>query len=73
MYVHIIYSSVNIQELNSGVPAVENIPNQPGNTTGPLDSLLNFGRSFTNNFQLLKTFSTMGTTGGFFFIKNVHN
>ena len=66
MYVHIIYSSLNIQELNSGVPAVENIPNQPGNTTGPLDSLLNFGRSIANNSQLLKTFSTLGATGGFF-------
>ena len=41
---------------------VGNFPNQ----SGPLDNLLNFGRSIADTSKLLKTFSTLGTTGEIF-------
>ena len=61
--------SVDIQKLKAGAPApaAGSFVNQPGNPTGPLDNLLNFGRSNLNFNHLLKTFSTLGTAGGYIF------
>ena len=64
---------IEIQPLNSGVP-VGNFPNQ----SGPLDNLLNFGRS-KNPSNLLNKFSILGTTGKLFetlrllTIHSIHN
>ena len=57
---NILNRPVEVQPLNAGVP-VGNFPNQ----SGPLDSLLNFGRS-KNPSNLLKKFSILGTTGKLF-------
>ena len=54
------YRSVKILEINNSLP-VGNFLNHQSDL-GPLDNLLNFGRSITNNVERLMNFTNLGSS-----------
>ena len=54
------FRSIKIQAINGNLP-VGNLLNHQSDL-GPLDNLLNFGRSITNNVERLMNFTNLGSS-----------